>query len=307
MDQVTVFAPATIGNVGPGFDILGLALEKPGDTVTARRVPGSAGRVRLVEVTGEGDLAKGDEKNTAVVAANGVLQGLEVAWGVDLVLHKGLPIGSGLGSSGASAVAAAKAVNLLAGEPRGDEELVAICARAEQSACGAAHADNVAPALLGGFVLVQPGGALLRLQTDLTLTVALVRPELELKTEVARACLPSAIELSDVSHNLSAVGTLAYGLGAGDVDVLRSVLDDRVAEPHRAHLIPGFFEVKAAAMKSGALWSSISGAGPTLFAVCEDEQRAEQVVAAMSAVLQGRGQAHQAWWCKVAQTGAHVV
>jgi len=307
MEQVTVFAPATIGNVGPGFDVLGLALEKPGDTVSARRVSGASGRVRLVEVTGDGELPKADESNTAVVAAKGVLQGLDISWGVDLVLHKGLPIGSGLGSSGASAVAAAKAVNLLAGEPRDEQALVGLCARAEQSACGAAHADNVAPGLLGGFVLVQPGGALLRLHTELSLTVALVRPELELKTELARACLPEAIELADVSHNLSALAALTYGLGAGDLQVLRSVLDDRVAEPHRAHLIPGFFQVKEAAMTAGALWSSISGAGPTLFAVCEDEQRAQHVTAAMSAAFERLGQAHQAWWCKVAQTGAHVV
>ncbi|HIE72280.1 MAG TPA: hypothetical protein EYP98_20105, partial [Planctomycetes bacterium] len=113
MDQVTVFAPATIGNVGPGFDVLGLALEKPGDTVSARRVSGARGRVRLVEVTGDGDLPKADESNTAVVAAKGVLQGLDISWGVDLVLHKGLPIGSGLGSSGASAVAAARCAHSL--------------------------------------------------------------------------------------------------------------------------------------------------------------------------------------------------
>ncbi|MCC6751698.1 MAG: homoserine kinase [Deltaproteobacteria bacterium] len=304
-DWLSVFAPATVGNVGPGFDVLGLALEQPGDTVRARKHGDRD--VVLRQVSGGHSLPPQGAQNTAVVAACAVLELLGEPFGVELELHKGMPVGSGLGSSGASAAAAATAVNLLAGSPLSPAALIPACAEAERVACGSAHADNVAAALLGGVVLVRPDGHAVRLRTGLKLALALVTPAQELETRVARQVIPAAIPLGEVVANSAHLAQLVYGLAVSDAELLRGAIVDVIAEPRRAHLIPGFAEVKAAALGAGALGASISGAGPTLFSLCSDLTQAENVLAAMGAALDRAGRSYRGWVSRLADEGARRV
>jgi len=285
--RVEVFAPATVANLGPGYDVLGLALEQPGDVVRARAsdTPG----VQLTRVTGAYDLPPADDDNTACVAARLVLEHLgHPVPGVALELDKGLPLGSGLGSSGASAAAAAQAVNLLCGAPLSPGELVGFCAEAEAAACGAAHPDNVAPSLLGGVTLVRALDDVVAVEVapSLELTVALVTPARPLPTRLAREAIPAQIPLQEALHNMAHLGALICALQRGDAALLARSLSDRIAEPRRAPLIAGFAAVKQAALSAGALGASISGAGPTIFALCQGATSAKTAVRAMSAALQ---------------------
>jgi homoserine kinase len=313
-EQVTVFAPATVANVGPGYDVLGLAVEAPGDHVRARAIerPG----VHLAEVTGDHPkLPPADDGNTACVAARLVLRRVAELWperavpGVELTLHKGLPVGSGLGSSGASAAAAAQAVNLLCGAPLATGELVVFCAEAEAAACGSAHPDNVAPSLLGGVTLVRAVDDVIAVPVAprLELTVALVTPRQELPTRLARRAIPGQIPLAEALHNMAHLGALICALQRGDGALLSRALSDRIAEPRRAPLIEGFAAVKQAALDAGALGASISGAGPTIFALCSGAPTVHAAADAMSATLTRLGRPHEVRVSAVASSGAREV
>ena len=281
-DSVEVFAPATVANVASGFDVLGFAVERPGDRVWLTRNDGHD--VRVVSIEGDGGKLPWDPlRNTAAVAVSRFLDALNRPFGVDLRLFKGMPLSSGLGSSAASAVAAVYAVNVLAGEPFTVRELLPFTMGAEQVACGTAHADNVAPSLLGGFVLIRSYDPLdiVRLPVPAGLAAAIVHPHTEIRTEDARRILKKELRLVDAVRQWGNLAALVAALYEGDLELLSRSLQDVVAEPRRALLIPGFDSVKAAALESGALGCSISGSGPSLFALCASVEVARRVGAAM--------------------------
>jgi homoserine kinase len=292
--EITAFAPATVANLGPGLDVLGLALAAPGDRVTARRVEGRG--VTMAVVTGDGGALPLDPaKNTAGIAATATLAKAGIETGVALTLEKGMPIGSGLGSSAASAAAAAYAVNLLMGSPLRKAELVGPCLAAEAAVSGR-HADNVAPALLGGLILVRSIDPLdlVRLPVPEGLVVVVVTPKMELPTREARAALPKDVPLRSLVHNTAQVAALVSACYTGDLGLLARSMTDAVATPARTPLIPGCSAVIEAALDAGALGSSISGAGPSIFALCRSERSAAEVSAAMVAAFAANGQAASA-------------
>jgi homoserine kinase len=289
MNGVKVFAPATVGNVGPGFDVLGLALAEPGDVVEAR--PRSADVV-ITEIRGdEGRLPRDAEKNTAGIAAREVLALLGRPGGVEIRLRKGLPLASGLGSSAASACAAAFATNLLYGAPLSVEDLILPATRAEERVSGGFFADNVAPCLLGGVALIRSYRPLkvIRLGTIPGLFVALAIPELEVLTRKARAILPNKVPMEDFIANMAATSLVAAAFASGNIEYLRAEIEDRVVEPARAPLVPGFGEVKRAARDAGALLCSLSGSGPAIFALCEGFDAGTRVGRAMRSAFAGEG------------------
>ncbi len=289
--QVTAFAPGTVANLGPGFDVLGLAIEGPGDTVIARRAPGG---LRIATVTGEGGALPTDvDANTAGVAARETLRRLGIdpaTAGVELEVHKGMPIGSGLGSSAASAAAAAYAVNLLCGAPLRREDLIGPCVEAEAVVSGR-HADNVAAALLGGLVLVRSVDPLdvVRLPTPSGLRLVVVTPDFELPTRAARAALPAQVSLKAMVTHAAQLATVVAACYADDPALLTRGLRDPVVTPARAALIPGGEAVMRAAEVAGALGSGICGAGPSLFALCHAAGVARAVEAAMLAAFAAAG------------------
>ena len=305
---VKVFAPASIANLGPGFDSLGVALEGLGDTVEARRTESPG--VRIIEMTGEKENIPTDPaKNCAGRAAESVLKQLKgkaaKEAGLEMKLHKGLPQGSGLGSSAASAVAGAVAAHLLFGSALGRNMLLEAALEGEVLASGGRHADNLAASLLGGFTIVRSHDPLdvIRLEMPSAFRFVVVLPGMELETRYARSVLPEMIPLKDAVSNWANTAALAAAVAQGKpVDFGRAVLD-RVVEPIRSKLIPGFAEVKRAALEAGAHGCSISGAGPALFAVASAEA-AERIALAMHAAFQRHGLPGRHFVCAPDNRGA---
>ncbi len=289
IDQVRAFAPATVSNLGPGFDIIGLALRGPGDVVTARRT--SAPGVQIVRISGDGGrLSRDPASNTAGIAAIATLRKAGLDAGVELEIDKGMPVGSGLGSSASSAVAAAFAVNQLLGSPLRKVELIEPCLDAESVVAGR-HADNVAPCLLGGLVLVRSVDPVdvVRLPVPEGLTMVVAVPDFELETRRARAVLPEHVPLHAMVHNTANAASLVSACYSGDIDLLGRCMSDEVVTPARAALIPGASAVMQAALRCGAIGTSISGAGPSIFAISHSADGARRVGEAMVAAFAQAG------------------
>ncbi len=292
-DRVAAFAPASLSNLGPGFDVLGMAVQGAGDVVVAERTAEPGVVVRAVHGDG-GVLPLEPGRNAAAIAARATLQRAGVQAGVALTLHKGLPIGSGLGSSAASAVAGAFATNRLIGGPLRRRELVGPCVEAEAVVSGR-HADNVAPSLLGGLVLVRRledagGGAdLVRLPVPEGLWIAVVTPEVVLHTKEAREALPAQVALTDMVRMVADLGALVSACHTGDHSLLGRCIQDEVVAPRRLALIPGGEAAVEAALDAGAVGSSVSGAGPSVFALCGARQAAERVAVAMAGAFEAAG------------------
>ena len=306
--SVRAFAPASVSNVASGFDIMGFALDAIGDTVTARMspVPG----VRIVRVTGHAEGISLDAgENTAGPPALELCRRRGPECGVELEIHKGFASGSGLGSSAASAAAAAVACDALLQTGLSKEELLECALHGEELASGARHADNVAPALLGGFVLVRGYEPLdvVQLNVPEMLWCAIVRPHLSISTRASRLSLPTTVPLRDVVKQTGNAAGLVAGLLTGDLALVSRSLHDVIAEPHRAGAISGFPEIKQAALAAGALGCSISGSGPAVFALAGDRQHAERSVRAMAAVLDRHHMPHDTYLSRVNRRGARVL
>jgi homoserine kinase len=309
MEPVTAFAPATVSNVACGFDVLGFAMYEPGDEVTAAFAPGAG--VRIADIVGDGGrLPREAAKNTASVAAQALLTLLGDTRGVTLTVRKGLPLSSGLGGSAASAVAAVVAVDGLLGARTPLETLMACAFEGERIGAGSAHADNIAPAVYGGLVLVRTVNPpdVVRLPVPAGLTAVVVHPDLEIETARARALLGTHVPLADAVRQWANLGALVDALHRADFDLLSRALEDTIAEPRRAPLVPGFAAIKQAAVAAGALGCSLSGSGPSLFALCRDSKTAPAVAAAMTAaVVQHIGGVPQTYVSPIAPHGARVV
>lgn len=283
MDSVKAFAPATVANVSCGFDIFGFAIQEPGDTVELykRDEPG----VVITEITGdEGRLPRQAEKNSVTVVMLALLKHLGIKdLGCEVVLRKNMPLGSGMGSSAASAVAGVVAMNELLGNPLSRKELLPFAMEGERIASGSAHADNVGPSLLGGFVVIRSYNPLdiftIPVPDDLYCT--LVHPDIEINTKDARFILRNEVSLKNTIAQMGNVAGLVAGLMKADYDLISRSMVDVIIEPVRSILIPEFKDVKQAAISNGALGCSISGAGPSMFALSHGIENAQNAGKAM--------------------------
>jgi len=306
-NSATAFAPATVGNVGIGFDILGHTVEALGDRVRVERsaTPG----VRIRAITGL-DVALPLEaaRNTAGQALLSLIEAQRLDFGLEVTIDKGIPLGSGLGGSAASAVAAVVAGNALLPQPLSKLELLKFAMQGEAVASGSVHVDNIAPSLFGGLVLtvgidhprtkqipVPPG-----------IRCVLVHPHMYLSTREARRILSKTVELSDLVWQCANLAGFISACYTNDLDMIRDAFEDVVVEPQRQALIPGFRAVKHAAMSNGALGCSISGAGPTVFAWCETPA-AEAIVTAMTGAFAANGLACDRWISAIEPVGARVI
>ena len=308
MTTATAFAPATVSNVACGFDVLGFALEAPGDEVTARL---TSGGVQIDAISGDaGRLPLDPARNTAGVAALALLTKLGEPRGVALTIRKGLPLSSGLGGSAASAAAAVVAVDALMGTRASTEILIASALEGERLGAGSAHADNIAPSICGGFVLVRRPNPpdVLHLPVPKGLTAVVVHPELEIETAKARALMGTTVPLTDAVRQWANMGALVDGLHRADFGTIARALEDTISEPRRAPLVPGFVAIKRAALDAGALGCSLSGSGPSLFALCVGRDAALRVARAMETAVQGQigGEAHT-YISGIPSPGARVI
>jgi len=309
-DWVTAFAPASIGNVGVGFDMLGLALEGAGDRVLARRTDGEG--VSVAEVRGlDGDLhpyLSADAKlNTASIAAQAFWDEHGDGGGVELKVHKGVPLQSGMGSSAASAVAAAVAVNALLDEPLPAVALLPYALEGEKFASGGLHADNVAPSLLGGLVLC-PQVLLpdvVQLPVPEGVSAALIHPDLQVNTAHARRGLAKGYSMQQWLEQQGLLAGFVAACAASDLELIRKTLHDVIIEPQRSAAVPCFHAVKAAAEKGGALGCSLSGSGPSIFALCASGD-ARNVASAMEQACRSQGIGCQSWVSPMTAAGARI-
>jgi len=305
-ERVRIFAPGSIGNIGPGLDILGLALAGAGDVVEAAR----SGRPGIVvEEAGHPDLPREATANTAAMAAQAAL---ELAGrrsdGLSLRVTKGLPLSGGQGGSAASAVAGAVAADRLFGLGLTERQLVQAALAAEQEVAGW-HLDNILPSLLGGVVLMRDPRAWdwVRVPVPRGLRVVLAQPEQRLRTLEGRAVLPQEVTREVALYQAAQVGAMVLAFTTGDLALLRRSVDDRIAEPARAALLPGFREAKQAALEAGALGCSISGSGPTAFAFAADAEDGTAIAAAMAAAYAAAGIGCRTRVDEVSPTGARLV
>lgn len=292
-DRWFASAPGGIGNVGPGLDVLGCAIAGPRDEVIAEwsDTPG----ITMLD-PGHPDLPRSPTRHTAAIAAAAVMtearkRGVELlAAGVALTVKKGLPLSGGQGGSAASAVAGAAATNALLGASLDSTALLCCSLEAEARVAGR-HLDNIAPALLGGLVLVRSIDPVdvIRLPVPTGLRLVLAHPAQRLSTAMARRALPEAVALQLVTHQLAQVAAMVAACFTNDLALFGRALDDRIAEPARATLIPGFVEAKRAALDAGALGASISGAGPTAFAIADDLDRAHAIASGMHGAYAAKG------------------
>jgi homoserine kinase len=279
MSGIKVFVPATIGNVGPGFDVLGLALDAIGDEIEVSLQHGPS---KILQVTGrDADLIPNDpDRNVIVRSARAYLKlkGAGESLGVHVSVARQLPVSGGLGSSAAAAVGGAFAAAHALGAPFADQDILEAALVGEAMVAGR-HLDNIAPCYFGGLTLVQgiDPPLIQKIPVHSKFHVAVLSPRMQLSTKQARGVLPETLPTGQWTRQMSMSVGLAVGLSSGDADLVRDSLNDYFAEPARAHLIPDYHGVKRAALKAGALGCSISGAGPSIFALCDSEQIAESV------------------------------
>jgi homoserine kinase len=304
--KVTVFAPASIGNIGPGFDVLGMALAGIGDEVVASRIPER--KVVIREILGDaGKLPREAERNTAGIAALSLLDRLEAREGVELSLKKGVP-GTGLGSSAASAVAASFAVNLLFGERLKKEELIPLAAQAESSVSGGYFLDNVGPSMMGGITWNHPfSRTVIQLGRLPRAVVVVATPDFPLLTKESRKVLPKEVPIEVFIFNLAQASLMTWAAAKGNLELFGRSIIDRMAEPARAPLITGFADVKAAAIEAGALGCSISGAGASVFAVTGNLGKGERIGVAMEKAFRDHGASAKITVTRIDRWGARKV
>lgn len=300
---VRVFAPGSVGNVGPGLDILGLAVAGAGDIVAVNRT-GSGGVVVLD--AGHPDLPREAGGNTAALAAQAALRlAGRAETGLALRITKGLPLSGGQGGSAASAVAGAVATDALLRLGLSERQLVEAALAAEACVAGW-HLDNILPSLLGGIVLVRDAATFdfVRVPVPAGLKVVLAHPGQRLRTAEGRAVLPASVPRDLALHQAAQVAAMTLAFATGDLALLGRALDDRIAEPARAPLLPGFTAAKAAALAAGAFGCSISGSGPTAFAFAADQNSGDRIAQAMQAAYQAAGVPCSTRVSEVSLTGA---
>jgi homoserine kinase len=302
--QATASAPASVGNVGVGFDILGHSIDGPVDQVTVTRT--KSPEIRISGISGVvAGLPLQAESNTAGQALISLKQRLGLEHGFELSIEKGIPLAAGMGGSAASCVAALVAANAILDEPVAVETLYPCALEGEAVASGSKHGDNVGPMLMGGLVLATLD-RLVSVPVPPGLTCVVVHPDQLLETRTARSVLNRPFQLAQFVAQSANLALLLAGCYRGDFDAIAAGLRDVLVEPLRAPLVPGFAEVKAAAMSSGALGASISGGGPSIFAWCTVE-KAAGIAAAMSAAFRGCSIGCEVFISRVAGPAARVV
>jgi len=306
MNEIKIFCPATIANLNCGFDVMGLCLETIGDEMVIRKVSDKG--IKITKITGA-DLPMETEKNVAGVAGLAIVNAANPDFGFEIEIHKKIKAGSGIGSSSASAAGAVYGINELLGRPFTRHQLVDFAMKGEAIASGCEHADNVAPCVLGGFTLVRGYNPLdvIKIESPAEIYAVVLHPHIEVKTSDSRAVLSPTVTLKEAITQWGNLGGLIAGLYTKDYELIGRSLNDVIVEPARKHLIPNFDLVKNSALDSGALGAGISGAGPSIFALCKGQATAEKVAYAMSSSYLDTGIPFDMHVSKVNDEGVKII
>ncbi|MFD2099159.1 homoserine kinase [Flagellimonas iocasae] len=306
MEEIKVFCPATIANVSCGFDVLGLALDSVGDEMTVRKIPENT--IRITKILGQ-DLPLETDNNVSGVAGLALLAKSDYEGGFEIEIDKRIKPGSGIGSSAASSAGAVWAMNELLGKPFSNLELVQFAMQGEKLASDVAHADNVAPAIYGGFTLVRSYDPLdiIPISTPSELYATVIHPQIEIKTSDSRKILRTTISLAQGIQQWGNLGGLIAGLYQSDYDLIGRSLHDHIVEPIRSILIPAFDKIKANSIEAGALGCGISGSGPSIFALSKGEANAQKVADSMKETYKNIGVAFDIHISKVNTQGVKKI
>lgn len=288
MNEIKIFSPATVANVSCGFDVLGFCLDSVGDDMVIRKIEKKGIYISKIEGF---DLPYETELNVAGVSALAMYNSLDLDFGFEIEIYKKIKPGSGIGSSAASAVGSVFGMNELLGRPYNKTQLTEFAIKGEALASKCEHADNLAPALFGGFTLVKSLKPLeiLQIPSPDDLFATIIHPQIEIKTSESRAVLPNQVALSDAITQWSNLGSLVHALHTSDYNLIKNSLHDVIIEPHRSKLIPHYEEVKKVVLKAGALGAGISGSGPSIFSLCKGIEMAKNVEDAMRNVYAKTG------------------
>lgn len=305
-NSVKIFAPATISNVGPGFDLMGFALEQPGDIM--RVAKNDIGKIRIINNSGV-NLPTDIDLNVASVSVIAMLGALGCKTGFDLIFDTKINPGSGIGSSAASCTAAVVGVNELLNHPFSQKELLPFAMKGEFVASGSVHADNVAPALLGGFILIRDYHPIdvIRIDAPADLICTVVHPLIEIKTSESRKLIPKELPVNKTLEQCGNIAGLIAGLTTSDYNLIGRSLHDVIAEPVRADLIPGYHEIKTRLAETGALGGNISGSGPSVFALSDNPGSAVKAGALMKEIFDKAGLPNNVYISKVSRQGTRVI
>ncbi len=306
MNEIKIFCPATIANISCGFDVLGLCLEAIGDEMIIRK--SDVKGIRITKIVGA-DLPLETSKNVAGVAGLALLEAIDYEFGFDIEIYKNIKAGSGIGSSAASAAGAVFGINELVGKPFTRKELVAFAMKGEAIASGSEHADNVAPAILGGITLVRSTIPLdiIKIESPSELYATVIHPQIELKTSEMRSVLQPMIPLKSAIVQWGNLGGLIAGFYTSDYELIGRSLHDEIVEPFRGPFIPKFDIIKKAALENGALGSGISGSGPSIFALSKGYETAIKIAKEMSAVYEEMDFPYEIHVSKVNSEGVKII
>ncbi len=306
MNQIKLFCPATIANLNCGFDVIGLCLDTIGDEMIIRKTKQKG--IKISKITGA-DLPYENRKNVAGVAALAMIENLDIDHGFEIEIHKKIKAGSGIGSSSASASGVVFGINKLLDKPFSDKQLLEFAMQGEALASGGFHADNVAPALLGGIILIRGYNPIdyIKIESPTELIAVVLHPLIEVKTSDSRAVLPKEIPLKTAIKQWGNLGGLIAGLFTHDYELIGRSLQDEIAEPFRKNLIPNFDKVKNTAIENGALGAGISGAGPSIFALCNGTEIAQKVANAMKDSYENTGIQFDIHISKINSEGVKIV
>ena len=304
--EIKLFSPATVANVACGFDVLGLCLDTIGDEMVVRKVDKKG--VRITKIEGF-KLPFETELNVAGVSALAMYQELQPDCGFEIEIKKNIKPGSGIGSSAASAVGSVYGINALLGSPLNKTQLTQFAIKGEALASGSEHADNIAPALFGGFTLVKSVSPLeiLQIPSPDNLYVTIIHPQIEIKTAISRAILPKNVPLEDAINQWANVGSFIHSLHTSDYPLMQRSLHDVIIEPHRSKLIPHYNEVKQQTLKVGALGTNISGSGPSIFSLCKGIENANKVRDVMRNIYSNTGIEFDVHVSKINTQGVKVI
>ena len=305
MNEIKIFSPATVANVSCGFDVLGFCLDTIGDEMIIRKTDKKG--IYISKIEGH-DLPFEVEKNVAGVSALALYEDAQPNFGFEIEIYKKIKPGSGVGSSSASAAGSVFAINELLGKPYNKTQLTYFAMKGEALASGSEHADNIAPALFGGFTLVKSVTPIevLQIPTPSNLYVTVIHPQIEIKTSEARAILPKEVELKKAITQWANVGSLVHALHTNDYQLIKRSLEDVIVEPHRSKLIPFFNDVKLAA-NTHALGTGISGSGPSIFALSEGIENAKKVKQAIRNVYSKTDIAFETYVSKINVQGMKIL
>ncbi len=306
MNEIKIFCPATIANISCGFDVLGLCLETVGDEMIIRK--SDVKGIKITKIVGE-DLPLETSKNVAGVAALALLDAIDYKFGFEIEIHKNIKPGSGIGSSAASAAGAVFGINELIGKPFTRKELVEFAMKGEAIASGSEHADNVAPAILGGITLVRSSAPLdiIKIESPSELYATVIHPQIELKTSEMRAVLQPMIPLKSAILQWGNLGGLIAGFYTSDYELIGRSLHDEIVEPLRGPFIPKFDVIKKTALENGALGSGISGSGPSIFALSKGIETANRIAKAMFVVYEDMNIPFEIHVSKVNPEGVKII